>query len=424
MQGRPRTYQAIVLILISLILLGLVLRLYVAWDTNQSLPDTSKRLSGDEVGNDALAYALLQGSFFQSPFQVPVYPLFLAGCYLVFGHSYVIVLYVQAFLGATVIPLTFLLARRFTGEKLSLLAAALVALHPALIIRATHLHSENLYVPLLLLTLLSLLWALEAPQFHRFGLAGVPLAIATLCHPATVFFPACLPLLMPRIRGIGRKAVLSVIYASAMLVAIAAWSYHNYQVYNTFLPLSTSWASLWQGSPEFFHLTEYRLTISQIWEAQLNPARNGGHDPFTIEGDRYFISRAVNSILAEPDIYLTYCLLKPFFLWIGHPAIDWPQYAVFGIDALRASTSTLRIVGIFMARLLPLVAVAGLAVIHIMHNRINNFVPLLVICGYFMVVYTITHPEVRYSEPLYPVLATIIAAAAKPREEAPSGDYE
>ncbi len=117
-------------------------------------------------------------------------------------------------------------------------------------------------------------------------------------------------------------------------------------------------------------------------------------------------------------------MLKPFFLWIGHPAIDWPNYAVFNVNALRPSTSMPGIVGIFIARLLPLVALAGLVVIHILHNRINNFAPLLVICGYFMAVYTITHPEVRYSEPLYPILATIIAAAAKPREEAPIRYYD
>ncbi len=428
MQGQPRTRHVIVLILIGLILLGLALRLYAAWDTNQNLPDTSKRLSGDEVGNDALAYSLLRGSFFKSPVQVPVYPLFLAGCYLVFGHSYAMTLYAQAFLGAAVIPLTFLLARRFTGDKLSLLAAALVALHPALILRATHLHSENLFVPLLLLTLLSLLWAiegaLEAPQARRLGLAGIPLAITTLCHPATVLFPACLPLLLPRVRGIGRKVALSVIYAGALLVAVALWSFHNYQTYNTFLPLSISWASLWQGSPEFFHLTELKVTMSQIWETQLNPVRNGGHDPFTIEGDRYFSSRAVDSILHEPDVYLTYCMLKPIFLWIGHPAIDWPRYAVFDVNALRPSNSTLRIVGIFIARLLPLIALVALTAIHFLHDRISNFVPLIVVCGYFMVVYTVTHPEVRYSEPLYPILATIIAASARPKKETPVRYYD
>ena len=154
MQGRPHTHRAIILILIGLTLLGLVLRLWAAWDTNQRLPDTPERLRSDELANNGLAYLLLQGSFFQSPVETPVYPLFLAACYLVFGHSYVMVLYIQAFVGAAVIPLTWLLARRFTSEKLSLLAAALVALHPSLILRATRLHSENLYIPLLLLALL------------------------------------------------------------------------------------------------------------------------------------------------------------------------------------------------------------------------------------------------------------------------------
>jgi len=70
---------------------------------------------------------------------------------------------------------------------------------------------------------------------------------------------------------------------------------------------SVSTALLWQGSPEFYHLVYEKLpkrNIVQIWEEELNPARNGGHDAFTIEGDRYFTKRAIASIFREPAVYL------------------------------------------------------------------------------------------------------------------------
>lgn len=131
---QQRNDRRIVWALIFLTLLGLAFRLYLAWRTNQTLPDTPARLRGDEPGYEGLAYALLKGHFFEWPGRTPVYPFFVAGCYAIFGRSPASVVYVQAFLGATIIPLTFILARRFTGVQSSLVAAGLIALHPSLIL--------------------------------------------------------------------------------------------------------------------------------------------------------------------------------------------------------------------------------------------------------------------------------------------------
>jgi hypothetical protein len=64
---------------------------------------------------------------------------------------------------------------------------------------------------------------------------------------------------------------------------------------------------LWQGSLEFYHLACEQLPkryLVQIWQEELNPDRNVGHNAFTIEGDRYFTKRAIASILREPAVYL------------------------------------------------------------------------------------------------------------------------
>ena len=80
------------------------------------------------------AYALLHGSFFQSPVRVPVYPLFIAAIYSVLGErSPAKLLYVQAFVGVAAVPLTYLLARRLTGIIPALVAAGIVALDDSLI---------------------------------------------------------------------------------------------------------------------------------------------------------------------------------------------------------------------------------------------------------------------------------------------------
>lgn len=411
-QARLLTPRAARTILLGLIALGFGLRLWMAWSANQVLPDSPDRLKGDETGYDGLAYWLTQGSFSTWSGRVPVYPVFLAACYLVFGHSYARTLYIQAFIGALTIPLTFFLARRFTQEKSALLAAALVAVDPALIFHVVRLYTEILYTPLLLLALLGLLRAIEQPRPQRFILAGVLLAIANLCRPTAALFPLLVPFLLPQVWPLPRKLFLSLVYVGAMAAAIAPWTYNNYKTHHIFLPLSVSTAVLWQGSPEFYHLMEQKRTLEQIWDEQLNPARNGGHDPFSIEGDRYFTARALESIKAEPGVYLWYSLQKLAFFWIGHPAIDWPNYGVFSFEDTRLLFPLWRVVGIFIGRLLPLAAIVSLIVLR---RRLWDFAPLFAVCGYLMFVHAFTYPEVRYSEPLHPLLSIMFAAAVSER---------
>jgi 4-amino-4-deoxy-L-arabinose transferase-like glycosyltransferase len=400
--------RIVALILVFLTILGLLLRLWISWRVNQVLPDTTARLLGDETGYDGLAYALFWGSFFEWPGRTPLYPLFLALCYWIFGHSFETVLYVQSFVGALVVPLTFLLSRRFTGPKTSLCAAALVAIHPSLILQVTRLYTEVLYTPLLLLMLLSLLKALEKPVVSRFCLAGAMLAILNLCRPSTVLFPALLPFLMPSNWAIKQKAGMFLVYVGMIVIVTAPWTYHNYRTHHAFLVYSVTPAPLWQGSPEFYHLSKNNNLV-QIWSKQLNPKVNGGKDPFSIEGNRYFTDRAIASIKAEPGVYVWYSLQKLFYFWIGNPVNDWPGYnTIFSINAMRPYYSTPRIFGVFFARLLPFVALISLI---ILRHRLKTFLPLIAVCGYYMLLHAISYTEVRYSEPLYPILAVFIASS-------------
>ncbi|MEG3957023.1 hypothetical protein [Microcoleus sp. herbarium2] len=125
---QQRNDRIIVLALTCLTLLGLAFRLYWAWGTNQTLPDTPARLTGDEPGYEGFGYDVLKGHFFDWPGPTPIYPFFVAGCYTIFGRSPASVAYVQAFLGATIIPLNFILARRFTGAQISLVFATVASL--------------------------------------------------------------------------------------------------------------------------------------------------------------------------------------------------------------------------------------------------------------------------------------------------------
>ncbi|MEG4517971.1 MULTISPECIES: glycosyltransferase family 39 protein [unclassified Microcoleus] len=354
----------------------------------------------------------MNGHFFERPGRTPVYPFFVAGCYAIFGRSPASVVYVQAFLGATIIPLTFILARRFTGAQSSLVAAGLIAIDPSLIFHVRRLQTEILYKPLILLTVLGLLWALEQPQWQNFSLAGALLAITNLCRPTGMLLPAIVPLLMSRQWHFKRKIALFIAYLVAIIIITAPWTYHNYRTHKTFLLDSVSTALLWQGSPEFYHLAYEKLPkrhTVQIWQEELNPDRNGGHNAFTIEGDRYFTKRAIASILREPAVYLWYCLQKAVFFGLGNPVSDWPDHAMFNVEVMWRFFSLQQIVCILAVRILPVIAAWSMIVLR---HRWREFLPLLAVCGYFTLFHALTYTEVRHSEPLHPILAVVIATAA------------
>jgi hypothetical protein len=95
---------------------------------------------------------------------------------------------------------------------------------------------------------------------------------------------------------------------------------------------------------------------------QLNPERNGGHDPFTIDGDQYFTRRALQSIRAEPGVYVAYSLKKTGYFWLGNPAAEWGYFDFCDWATLCQwyPYSSLRLLNMFMARQLPLIALVAL----------------------------------------------------------------
>jgi predicted membrane-bound mannosyltransferase len=403
-----RTWIALAL---SVLMLGaLLLRLHAVW---QRIPEAPEELAlhlvGDESGYEEIAYALLQGVFFQSPVRVPVYPMFIAGVYSALGErSMDKLLYVQAFLGVVSIPLTYILARRFTGVIPALAAAGIVAIDDLLIDQARYMYAEIVYTPLLLLALLALLWALQEPRLSRFAVAGASMALVTLCRPTSALLPLVLPLLLPWGWDLKQKLGVCIAFGLAMAAVIAPWTYHNWRTFHRFLPLSISGGALWQGSPEFYHLRERQRNMQDIWANELNPQRNGGHDPHTIEGDRYFTQRGLQSIRAEPMLYAIYSLKKAGHLWVG-----WGYWEMYDWHMRRSwfSYPPLKVLRILVARQLPVVALAALGFLAI-RGRIRPLVPFIAIGAYFTLVHSITWAEMRYSEPLHSVLAIIVVTAA------------
>jgi 4-amino-4-deoxy-L-arabinose transferase-like glycosyltransferase len=125
-------------------------------------------------------------------FRAPGYPAFLALVYAILGvgpRRFFAARLVQAFLGATLAPLAWALARQIRfGERAARWAAGIVAVFPLLIVYPLGLATENFFVPLLLLALVLVLRAGERGRVRDHLLAGLVLGMAALTRSIVAGF--------------------------------------------------------------------------------------------------------------------------------------------------------------------------------------------------------------------------------------------
>jgi 4-amino-4-deoxy-L-arabinose transferase-like glycosyltransferase len=397
--------------LIAISLLGLALRLLDAADWIYFHPNIAKCLKGDEPGYDQLARALLQGEGFLWSHRVPLYPLWLAAIYAITKTSYYAVIYAQAFVGALVVPLTYLIGKRAAGSTAGLLAATGAACSYVLI-RQTHLFlSEILFMPVMLLAVLTLQLAIDRPRWQMFVASAVCVGIANLIRPTLfLFVPAIVVILV--IARLPWRDVLrySCTYVAISSTVILPWMVHNYIRWHAVLPLATSHAMIWQASPEYDALIhEQGMRFGQIWDDVLYKAGPDWHDPRTVEGDRWWNARGIASIKAAPLAYLRCCMTRSAWFWIGDPGPDWNDthplnYAYLRSWPLTANQATQLIV----SRLLIIPALIGA---WFLRCRWRSMLAMYSIVLFCWALHSATHAEARYSEPLLPFLLIIISGA-------------
>lgn len=209
-------------------------------------------LASDDLNYIKSAVVLLhKGVFtfhnFNEPtvFVTPLFPLFLAGVFKVFGWGLTglqAVRILQAVLSSFTVLLAFLTARELCNERIAVLTSFLVSYYIPNITTTGYLLTETLFTFLLTLLIYLSLRFLKAPEWRTCILAGVVWAMATLCRPTTAFFPLLLFFCSLMQRKLGITGALKM--GSAMLlvfvVLMGPWWVRNYVEYGEFIPLAAA----------------------------------------------------------------------------------------------------------------------------------------------------------------------------------------
>jgi 4-amino-4-deoxy-L-arabinose transferase-like glycosyltransferase len=218
-----------------------------------------------------------------SALRPPAYPYFLGGVFAVSGDSFTAGRLAAALLGVLTVALIGVIAQLLWNRSVAIVAMAIAAVYPPLVLLSGTLLSESLGLPLVLALVALVLAYRDGPRPHWVApVAGVLFGLALLDRPALVMFG------VPLIAGLwgwpwrSRTAMRApAIALAAALLTVLPWTLRNAIEFHDFVPISTQSGFLVAGT--------YNATSDH------DPANPGAYRPASFDP-------ALRPIVADPSL--------------------------------------------------------------------------------------------------------------------------
>jgi 4-amino-4-deoxy-L-arabinose transferase-like glycosyltransferase len=297
--------------LIILFLLALVLRLgyvlFFPWDMAGRKLDQQK-IYQDERRYDSVATHLLAGEGFVNSADIitvvpPVYPLFLAGVYWVFGHSFTAVSLIQAIISALTCVVIYYIGRAAFNNKVGHMAALLAVAYPFFFVWCRVLVTETLMALLVALGVLWLQKTTARPDRRNRIVTGCIWGTAALMRGNMLIFLPLLILWSLLEFGLSRKALRiggSIVFVAGLL--LIPWTVRNYLEYRKpVLVASYVGYILYSANNPYSLPYEAYDTQKQIPEPEIIEWFN---EKPLVETDSYLLKRGIRYIIDHPRTFL------------------------------------------------------------------------------------------------------------------------
>ncbi|MBN1177614.1 MAG: glycosyltransferase family 39 protein [Anaerolineae bacterium] len=336
----------------------------------------------------------------RTSFRPPLYPAFLAIIYFVVGvgpHRFFAARVAQAVLGAGLVALTAALGRRLglTGRA-ARLGALFVALYPLLIVYPLALATENLFLPLLALSLWAVLRAQERGQARDVALAGLLFGLTALTRSVVTFFVPLAALWMwrtalSRREGFKRAVVLVLCFLALTL----PWSARNTLLHGEFHFIESALGyDLFMGyHPQSSGTFDWRI------DDLLYMLDDGARHAQGMAGFWSFVR-------ADPGRIPTLMLNKFSYFW----GLDKRAFVYFYGNDFFGHWPAGQLAAVLSILCGPFVLVAplGLAGLALMPERKEKGLAALLL-AYYVGIHMLILAEPRFHEPLVPILSLLAA---------------
>lgn len=239
--------------LFIIVALALFLRLFTVFTQEESerLPLADAKQYDNIAVNIVSGHGfsqVVEGEKLPTAYRPPVYPLFLAAIYAVFGHSYIAVKIILALLGALFCIIVFFIASiMYDDVNTGMIAAFLTAVYKPFVSGTYYyggpavLYSEYFYMFITGLAILMTLFFIKRER-KIFGiLSGILIGLTILTRPEFSMYPVLLSLYLFYIakfsfnKSVRRYFVMYLF----IILTLTPWIARNYIVYKKFIPLST-----------------------------------------------------------------------------------------------------------------------------------------------------------------------------------------
>jgi 4-amino-4-deoxy-L-arabinose transferase-like glycosyltransferase len=216
-------------------------------------------LDGDEKGYVMLAENIAEGKEYGSDagvwgkmWRTPAYPIFISSIFLL-AHNLPIVQVFQALLGGLVCILIYLIGTKVFDSTLGALAALYFAFYPPHVYMSGQILSENLFLPLLLLTVLAFLRMAKSLSLWQGTVCGALLGITTLTRPESAGIVIVIIAITSAIVAteVKQKICLGAVTLLGMTLVLAPWLIRNYQISGRLVLSTVGGEAFWGGNNEY-----------------------------------------------------------------------------------------------------------------------------------------------------------------------------
>ncbi|MEW6366243.1 MAG: glycosyltransferase family 39 protein [Acidobacteriota bacterium] len=301
-------------------------------------------LHNDGMTYNQLAVSLIDDRRFATgpedppdPWHSPLYPVFVAGVYLVCGYRPWTVLLVQALLDSLTAVIVYSTVRRFVkAPRAALFAGVCYAFDPIAILHSMQMLTDILYVAVMVgggyLFASALDGTNERGTHARFAAAGVVLGAAALVRPVGLYLPVAM---IPLMLWLHRRTLRSALAPAALFLlcfysTTATWQLRNWSLYRAYsLAAMGAWDTITIYTDPVYtaihNVTDREAQMSLAAEADREMSRDG-IDPahaHAFAKAPYWERVALRLALDEPFLFAKFYLRGTVYFFANMSSGRW-----------------------------------------------------------------------------------------------------
>ena len=287
--------------------------------------------------SDTFQYPLESEAFKPSPIPntyynnhyPPLYSFFLSLFYRLFGTGILIYAVPQIILGTLCCYFICVIAKEAFSSKIGILASFLLSVYPPIVWWTAYIRSENLFIPLQLLTIIFLIRAVKKNlDVKNTVLSGFFLALSFLCRNVILYLPIFIVVYFVIIFFRTNKKRLFYGISAFLLsfyLSLIPWGYRNYTLYDKFFITTVEdWDAFYMCN----NVLAANAPFVELFEQTYSPNNKYGVDISMPTTEK---EKACKSFVKRHPLKYAKLCFKRFFAYWG-PTTKKPSFIKKAID--------------------------------------------------------------------------------------------